>query len=206
MVAGTIRDERLALVAMLRPLDAADWARPTPCAGWTVAHVVAHLVTPFLVSRGAMALQVMRERGIDQAFDAAARRIAERPPGELLDVLEANAASTFRPPGMPLTAPLADTIAHSADIRWALGEGCADWGPPARLAPALDFLVSPRAAVAFVPRGRLRGLRLVADDQDWQHGQGREVRGPSLALALTVLGRRVAADQLEGDGAPLLAG
>jgi uncharacterized protein (TIGR03083 family) len=33
-----------AFLALLRSLDAADWARPTDCAGWTVRDVVAHVV------------------------------------------------------------------------------------------------------------------------------------------------------------------
>ena len=32
-----------ALLALLRGLDADDWARPTDCAGWTVRDVVAHI-------------------------------------------------------------------------------------------------------------------------------------------------------------------
>jgi uncharacterized protein (TIGR03084 family) len=31
------------LAALLAPLDEADWQRPTPCEGWTVADVVLHL-------------------------------------------------------------------------------------------------------------------------------------------------------------------
>lgn len=38
------REERADLVALLRELDVDDWARPTPCAGWTVADVAAHVL------------------------------------------------------------------------------------------------------------------------------------------------------------------
>jgi hypothetical protein len=51
---------------------------------------------------------------------------------------------------MPATAPLTDTIAHSADIRWAVGDELTDWGNPSRLRPVLDFLVRPKGRPGFV--------------------------------------------------------
>lgn len=198
----TIRQERLALVDRLRDLPAEDWDRPSLCTGWRIRDVLAHLTTPYLVSVPAMAAEFLRHRGISRAMDAVARRLAdEHPSDELLAVLEANASTPFRPPGLPLNAPLTDAIAHSADIRWALGDPVADWSDDtARVAPVLDFLTGPLALTGFVRPGRVRGLALVANDQDWRHGRGAEVRGPSLLLALGVLGRAPAIDGLTGDG------
>ena len=70
----------------------------------------------------------------------------------------------------------------------------------------LDFLVSSRALAGFVPRKRTRGLLLVAQDQDWTSGSGEEVRGPSLALALGLLGRAPALSLLDGKGVAALRG
>lgn len=200
MTADTIRRERLLLVERLADLPESQWETPSLCAGWSVRHVLAHLVTPFVVSAPAMAVAVTRHRGIGRAMDAHARKIAARPTEELLGLLRRNAASTFRPPGMPATAPLTDAVAHSADIRWALGDDPADWGDPERLRPVLDFLVSPRAAAGFVPPRRLRGIELVAQDTGWRHGSGELVEGPSLALALGALGRSAAYPLLTGPG------
>ncbi|MDQ3612427.1 MAG: maleylpyruvate isomerase family mycothiol-dependent enzyme [Actinomycetota bacterium] len=206
MAVETIRQERLLLVERLRALSESQWDEPSLCAGWTIRHVLAHLVTPFSVSAPAMALAVSRHRSIGRAMDSAAQRLAtQRTPEELLSVLEAKAGSTFRPPGMPLEAPLTDVVCHGADIRWALGEPVADWSDPARLRPVLDFLTGPRARAGFVPAGRLRGLALVATDQQWRRGQGVEVRGPSLALAMAMLGRDAALTVLSGEGVVLLA-
>lgn len=205
MTAETIRTERLALVERLRGLSDEDWCRPSLCAGWTVHQVLAHLVAPFTVSAPAMALAIARGRGVGRGMDAVARRIAhEREPAELLSTLESNAASRFHPPGLPLAAPLTDVVAHSADIRWALGDPVADWSAPARLIPVLEFLTSHRAIAGFVPPRRLRGVALVADDQSWAHGHGDEVRGPSIALAMAVLGRDEALAALGGAGAERL--
>ena len=206
MTANTIRLERLRLVERLIDLPEAQWDTPSLCEGWSVRHVLAHLVTPFVVSVPSMMLAFARHRGVSGAIDAAAKKIAARPTDELLAVLQQNASSTFRPPGLPLSAPLTDATAHSADVRWALGDPTEDWGDPERLRPALDFLVSPRAAAGFVPPKRLRGISLVATDSDWRHGSGKHVEGPSLALAMAVLGRSAAYPLVSGPGVERLSG
>lgn len=55
-----------------------------------------------------------------------------------------------------------------------------------------------------MPAGRLTGLTLGATDQEWRSGDGREVAGPSEALALAMAGRPVALADLDGDGLPVL--
>lgn len=204
-IAGTIEAERRLLVERLQELPAQGWATPTACAGWTVHHVVAHLTVPYLVPVPAMGMSFLRHRSISRAMDAATHRLAERDPQELLSVLEGNAASRFRPPGLPLAASLTDAVGHSSDIRWALGDPVADWGDPSRVRPVLDFLTSPGAWLGFLPRRRLRGLALQAEDCDWSHGQGALVRGPALLLAMGLLGRRDAVAGLSGEGARSLA-
>lgn len=199
-IAETIRSERLGLVERLSGLSPEQWETPSLCEGWTVRHVLAHLVTPFVVSTPQILVEVVRGRGFDGAMDRTAHRIAERSTSDLLALLEQNAASTFHPPGQPLNAPLTDIVVHGADIRWVLDDNRQDWGEPLRLRPVLDYLVSSKARGALVPRRRLQAVRLVADDQDWAHGEGLEVAGSSLALAMGVLGRRAALPLLSGAG------
>jgi len=201
-----IAQERRTLVERLRVLPRDQWQTPSLCTGWTVHHVLAHLATPFLVSRPTMGLRFLRHRGIGPGMDATARSLARRSPQELLDVLEQNAASSFAPPGVGLVAPLTDLVVHGVDIRWPLGDSHEDWADPQRLRPSLDFLLGRRATLGFLPASRPAGLRLVASDQDWAQGTGQEVRGTSLALVLGLLGRRPALDDLSGDGVAVLAG
>lgn len=202
----TVTAERRALVERLESLTDDEWETPSLCTGWTVKHVLAHLVTSFEMSVPRMAAYVVRARGIHAAVDRAARDIADdHTPSELLEILAANAASTLRPPSMPPAAPLTDIVCHSADIRWPLGDALDDWGSdPARLLPSLDFLAAKHPSV-FVDRGRLVGLRLVATDQDWSCGEGLRVSGTSLALAMAMIGREPALEQLEGHGVEVLA-
>lgn len=44
LTAHLLAPDRAAFVELLRSLEPADWVRPTACAGWTVADVVAHVV------------------------------------------------------------------------------------------------------------------------------------------------------------------
>lgn len=195
-----LHGERLGLAARLSSLSPHEWETASLCRGWSVRHVVAHLVTPFAVSPLQMAVRVARSRGLSGAMDAVARELAERPTGALVGLLKEHADSTFHPPGLTLAAPLTDAVAHGADIRWALGDDRDDWADAERLRPVLDFLVSSRALAGFMPWKRTRGLLLIAQDQDWRSGAGAEVRGTSLALALGLLGRQVALPLLEGKG------
>ena len=68
----------------------------------------------------------------------------------------------------------------------------------------LDWL--SRGVPGLVPKRRLGGLSLRANDQDWSWGIGAEVIGPSEALALAVSGRLVPLDDLSGSGVDLLRG
>ena len=197
-----IAAERRRLAGLLDTLSADQWATPSLCAGWTVRHVVAHLVTPFLVSTPALLGAVLRRRGLAGAMDHTARRLAGRPTTDLVETLRRNADHRFTPPGGPPEAPLTDILVHGMDIRWPLGRP-GDRPDPATLLPVLDFLAGPKAG-GLVPRGRLAGLRLVATDVDWAHGDGAVVEGPALPLAMAALGRRVALPELTGPGAARL--
>ena len=204
LLVANIGTERLALWEWLRGLDPQDWERPSLCDGWRVRDVLAHLVTPFVVSRPQMALRVMRAGGIGKAMHSVALEVGQRDPRDLMETLRANASSSFTPPGLPAAAPMTDVVAHTADIRWALTDDRAYWGDANRLADVLNFLVSRRAVLGFLPPARLRGLRLVANDIAWEHGSGPLVEGPALAVVMATLGRVQAAPLLRGDGVPVL--
>jgi hypothetical protein len=57
----------------------------------------------------------------------------------------------------------------------------------------------------FLPRNRLKGLRLEATDLGWSAGSGAEVRGEAQQVVRAVFGRTSAATGLSGDGAAVLA-
>ena len=52
----------------------------------------------------------------------------------------------------------------------------------------------------FVPKARTAGLSFAASDLDWTAGDGPLVQGTGEALMMALCGRRVALDELTGDG------
>lgn len=203
-----------ALVAGLAP---GDWARPTPAAGWTVAHQVAHLAWT-----DELALLAIREPSDfarrtaghpPDVVDRAAAEGAAHPPADLLrrwrtgrDRLAEALADV--PDGVRLpwvgpamsaasmaTARLMETWAHGVDVGDALGR-------PPTASPGLDHVahLGVRArAFAFAahrlpaPTAPIR-VELVRDDGTvWVEGPedaSQRVDGPLLDFCLRVVQRR----------------
>jgi uncharacterized protein (TIGR03084 family) len=136
------------LDALIRDLPDERWSQPTPAAGWTVAHQVAHLSwtddrallaatdpDAFHTEIAEIATRAEPQRWVDQAADDG----AATPPAELLDrwrrgrtrlaeALAAVPAGTklpwYGPPMSPAsmaTARLMETWAHTTDVADALG-------------------------------------------------------------------------------------
>lgn len=205
----TDADTNFARVAVLRretadladTLDDEQLALPSLCGQWDVRTVVAHLSVLPTVSKLRFGVVALRSRGdLDRTIDTLSRDLARAPIADLADALREHAASRATPPMMDSRAPLADLVAHSADIRIPLGLPFAP--EPGDASVALDFISS--APLGFMPRRRLAGLRLVATDLGEAHGSGEELRGTAADLIVSILGRRVALDRLTGPGKDVL--
>ena len=195
--------ERRRTADMLDTLDDAQWATPSLCSEWTVRDMAAHLVLPFSISMPGLVVGMVRHRGSFHRFSTAkSKELGRRPTSDLIATLRRHAESRFTPPGHGPAAPLTDIAAHTRDIARPLGLDVV--APVDVWRPVLDFLTSPAAEKVFIRPGRLAGLSLRATDQDWSHGAGPDVTGPSEALALAALGRTVALDDLSGDGVAVL--
>jgi uncharacterized protein (TIGR03083 family) len=196
---------RLLAADMFATLTPEQWRTPSLCAGWTVREVAAHFLEPLETGVGTLKLLVylVRYRGsLDRMVDDTARKAAARPTDELVTGLRERASTRLTPPVIGPLGPMTDTCIHLRDAARPLGlDACP---PPASWRPALDFLVSKPATKGFIPRGRLTGLRLVATDQDWRHGDGPEIIGSSEAIAMAVSGRPAALDDLAGPGLDVL--
>lgn len=195
--------ERRDLAAFLGELSAAEWRTPSLCAGWAVRDVVAHLVTPYVVSPWSTAGEMVRRRSIAGAMAAMAARIGARSDGELLQAFVDHLDDVFVPPGAGIGAPLTDIVVHGADIRWNLD--ALHPTPGHRVIRSLDFVTSWRASPVFLPRRRLRGLSFATTDVEWSSGSGDEVRGAAIDVLLAILGRRPALERVDGRGVGVLA-
>jgi uncharacterized protein (TIGR03083 family) len=194
-----IADERRGFADLVDTLTPQQLATPSLCGGWTVHDIAAHLVVPLLTGLGTVAIEMAKARGnFDRANMALTRSMARKSPAELASLLRRHAGSHFTPPGLDSIAPLTDAIIHGQDARRPLG--IVREIPPARLLAILNFQVSPLASRGFVPKGRTAGLRFAASDLDWSQGDGPLVQGAAEALMMALAGRRVALDELSGQG------
>jgi uncharacterized protein (TIGR03083 family) len=183
-----------------------EWSQPSLCDGWSNRDVLAHLVVGYGAGVGEVTAKMLRHSGsFDRANAAMARaKAATRGPAELLDDFE---QLTMQPRGLGRYFPrgllLGDHVTHELDMLFALGR------EPAIPADALVAVLNTQVSVPnpFVPAFRnSRGLRLIAVDADWTHGE----RGPLLlglaAELVSVLGNRPAMlARLTGDGVDVLA-
>jgi uncharacterized protein (TIGR03083 family) len=200
-VFAAVADERRDIASLLEQLNTAQLLTPSLCGGWDVKTVAAHLVSVFSDSFWVFQWTALRRAGVHRAIDHLARQRAQLPAPEIAATLRKHAD---RPLSPPITGPLSgltDVLVHGGDIRIPLGFAfCPD---SVRVSSALDFLTGPRP-LGFVPRGRLKGIRLRGTDVGRAWGSGVEVTGPVSALMMTACGRTALLDQLDGPGLPLL--
>jgi uncharacterized protein (TIGR03083 family) len=196
-----VHAERAALIDDLERSDHRRWDEPSPCPGWTVHDVVAHLVDTARTTRVGFVAGLARA-GFD--FDRLnARGVARErgaTPAETLDRLRAAASRRTTPPA-PLDSRLVEEIVHGEDVRRPLGLQRAY--PADGVARALRLQARTPGSFGGAKELVAR-VRLVATDTDLALGAGPEVRGPALALLLAACGRPVAPGELAGPGTTLV--
>jgi uncharacterized protein (TIGR03083 family) len=195
------REERGEFAALLEGLTPQQWDSPTLCERWRVRDVVAHVIGYDPLTRA----QLMRRmaKGLVTRGGANAVGVAEyagKSPEELTGLVRKYAEPQGLTAGFGGRIALTDGMIHQQDIRRPLGLPRAI--PAESLRTALNFaLTAPRILGAL----RTRGVRLVATDLDWTHGNGPELRGSGEALLMAMAGRAAALDDLDGPGKAKLA-
>jgi uncharacterized protein (TIGR03083 family) len=201
--AATARARR-SVADLLDGLDDAQLATPSLCAGWSVLAVAGHLTAAVTTPTGAFLRELVRQRGNGHKTNTVlARRLAQRPAAELAALLREHAERKSSPPVVGPRGPLADGLIHEGDMRVPLG--LPHDPDPDDVAPALEFVTTGRP-VGFVPRGALRGLRLVATDLDRAWGEGDPLEGRAVDLLMAACGRTALLPALAGAGVAVLAG
>lgn len=197
-----LADERRRIAELATRLTPEQWRSPSLCSNWRVGDVVAHLVVTAESRAVQHVARALRHRfRLDVMIDVTARNVGREPPLVLAARLERAARSHRHPPGRRTQHVLADTVVHGFDIREPLG---ISYDPPAeRLRLTLDAVLGLDSMP--VCRPRVAGLHLVAEDLNWQAGDGPEVRGPADALLLAMTGRRVGLSRLAGSGLDTIA-
>lgn len=197
-----VAETRAELVDYLGSLSSEQWDAPSLCAEWKVRDVVGHLV------EGANKLPMGKVVGgvvkngfnLNKMLSAMAIDEGKHTPDELLASMRAAVALRNTPPMAKPEDVLSDTVIHVQDIRRALG------APPSvpedRLRLVLDRMKNTGSIIGN--KKRIAGVKLVATDMEWSHGDGPEVSGTGEALLMAMCGRSAALDDLAGDGVAVL--
>jgi uncharacterized protein (TIGR03083 family) len=198
-----VHRERRALVDDLAGLAPEQWEVPSLCGGWTVHDVAAHLVDNARTTRLGIVVAMARARfDFDRQNDQGVAREKGATPADTLERLRAVAGRRTTPPA-PLDSRLVEEVVHGEDIRRPLGVR-RDY-PTETVERALVHQLRTPVALGG-GKQRAAGLRLVATDVDWSHGEGAEVSGPLVSLLMVVSGRAEALDDLTGPGLDRLEG
>ncbi len=198
---ATIHSERQALAKDLATLNAAQWATPSLCGGWTVRDVLAHMtatarMTPplFIGTFLASGFNFSKVQAAGVAAESGASS------AETLARFAAEVNSSKHPPG-PNDSWLGETLVHSEDIRRPLG--IAHAYPKDAAVQVANFYKGSNLLIGA--KSRIDGVTLRATDTDWQNGAGPQASGPIMALVMAMTGRAAALGDLSGDGVAMLA-
>jgi len=197
-----VAETRTDLASFLETLISEQWDAPSWCAKWKVRDVVGHMVgSAHKITMGQMMGGMLRS-GFNPNKMLAATAIEEgkHSPEALLKAMREAVPMRNTPPMTKPEDVLADSVIHTQDIRRALGAPGAV--PEERVRAALDRMKNTGSILGN--KKRVAGLKLVATDMDWTHGDGAEVRGTGEALLMAMCGRKSALDDLSGDGVATL--
>jgi uncharacterized protein (TIGR03083 family) len=192
--------ERAALAEDLAGLSAEQWRHATLCGEWDVEQVVAHLTAAASLSQSRWLRSMLAARFRTDVHNQ--RRLAEHrgsTPAETLDRFRAVITSTTAP-SSHTPAYLGEVVVHAQDIRQPLG--LARTPSVDALTPVAEFFA--RRDFAVPSRTRVAGLQLRADDGPLAAGTGPLVTGSTLALVMSMAGRRPYVAELDGPGVPTL--
>lgn len=200
--------ERRTLADFLETLSPGEWDVPSLCRGWKVRDVVAHVA--WAAMQPQLPTMLGYARGgfrVNRVNAENARGWAGCEPAVMVERLRAVADDRRHSSIITDRHVLADLMVHDLDVRRPLGRSRDLPVEAFRLTADLLADTGGLLGTAFArsPRRTVRGLRLIATDLDWSHGQGRlEVRGSAEALLLALTGRPIATDELTGSGVAAL--
>jgi len=177
--------ERAWLADLMESLPPEAWQQPSLCEGWTVRDVGAHLT--FAQTRVRDLLWPAVRAGF--RYDALVKDTALRSPlthEEIVATLRGFVGSRRKVAFITDLEPLIDILVHIQDICRPLGIDHPM--PPDAAAAAADRVLStPRPIRQWKSP---HGMRMVATDVDWAHGNGDDVLAPMGSHLLTLTGRK----------------
>jgi uncharacterized protein (TIGR03083 family) len=197
-----VADARTDLTNYLETLSDQQWDAQSLCGEWRVRDVVGHVVeSTRKFPYGALVTGMFKAGfNIDNMVATSAKGEGAKTPEQLLKAMREGIDSHALPPMTKAEGLLGDVVVHTQDIRRALGTPGSI--PQDRLRAVLDY---ESKQSRFLPnKKRIAGVKLRATDLDWTTGEGPEAAGPGEALLMALCGRKVALEDLTGDGVAIL--
>ena len=199
---ATVAAQRAILAGELDRLAPDQWYQPSLCHGWQVRHVVAHMIGEATTTRSRAVAGVVRHGfRLDAFIRADALRRGSQPPARLAAAYRSTINLRTGPPGNTPANALVDVVCHTSDIFRPLGK----YTPLDHQPLGLAARRLARVGYPIGTKKRIRGLRLVATDTDFDLGAGPLIQGPIEALLLAMAGRPAALGELHGPGLSSLA-
>lgn len=199
---GMIGSERASFVEGIGSVAPGSFDRPSLCAGWSVRDVVAHITATALMTPPKFIGKLASSGfGFNKMLEKDIKSLeASNSDEELVALLATKVSSRSGPPGPPM-AMLGEIVLHGEDVFRALGA----YGehPVDHLVAVADFYKTN--SVLVPSKKRIAGLGLRATDAEWSAGTGPEVTGPLVALVMAMGGRKVALDDLSGEGVAVMS-
>jgi uncharacterized protein (TIGR03083 family) len=192
-----IAEQRRSLADLLEGLSDDQWETPSLCERWRVRDVAAHVAmapTPPSIG-GTLARAVLAHGDFNRLNYELAVQRASAPTAAIVESLRRHADSRKLPMLTNARNIHFDILVHTQDIAIPLGVARPTPADAGRAAAEHIF----NAGWPFYARRRMTGVRLVADDVQFEAGDGPEIRGPIIALLMLMSGRGAA-------GAPMLSG
>jgi uncharacterized protein (TIGR03083 family) len=177
--------ERAALAGLLDSLPEDAWAQPSLCEGWTVRDVAAHLTFSQARVRDVVWPAVRAGFRYNAMIKYAAVH-SSLTHDQIVATLRGFVGSRRRAPFVTELEPLLDVLVHTQDICMALR--IEHRMPVAAAVAAADRVLSLRGPMRLWEPPR--GVRLIATDAAWAHGEGAVVEAPIQSHLLTLTGRK----------------
>lgn len=189
--------ERADFADFLESLAPEQWDAQSLCAEWKVRDVASHVILAVTTSKGAFIGSFVKSGfNFHKSMSRDAKEHGTLAPEVIVKEFRDHADDRSLPPGIKPQNLMNDSIVHQQDCRRPLQ--IPRTIPEERLRVALDAAKGVQPVLGN--KKRIAGLKLVATDMEWTHGDGPEVRGTGEALLMTMHGRGAALDDLSGEG------